>query len=271
MQRSSTRCIATSATSLASTSSTPTATKLVARTRPLPLRKQILYKQHQDLLTTNKVVLFLRPTEFSAHEWRELRAELGAVATPSNPSTTHDDNDTNAQKLKLTVLRPGLLPALLRDPAMESKFDPSLLSQHLRGPLAVLTTSELHPPTLKKVLTILNKYSSAPSRNAPPVDPKATAKSKDANKPQRLPLLSSLFHMQSASPSRTTTVSKMPSLDVLRSQIVGLLSMPGARITGILGQRATEVSRTLQGFKQGLQDAQSQGATSAGDQPRAGS
>ncbi|KAM0785981.1 hypothetical protein ACM66B_006799 [Microbotryomycetes sp. NB124-2] len=237
----------------------PLPTKVVARTRPLPARKQVLYAKHQHLLTTNKVVLFLRPSEFTAHEWRDLRADL---AQASAAAQTAAGDNANPSQLKLTVLRPGLLPALLRDDTIRAQFDASLLSTHLAGPLAVLTAQDLHPPTLQKVLKVLDKYSTAPARNAPPVDPKEQAKgSKSAgavDKAQRLPVLSSLFEAQAADHARTVAVSKMPSLDTLRAQIVGLLSMPGARITGILGQRAVEVSRTLQGFKQGLEDGQKQ-------------
>ncbi|KAK4046125.1 hypothetical protein OIV83_006321 [Microbotryomycetes sp. JL201] len=271
MQRTAVRPLSTSAcraapsVSTASTASPSSsiAAKVVPRTRPLPVRKQVLYAKHQRLLTNNKVVLFLRPSDFTAHEWRDLRAEI-VQAVPASITPSTDASPATTQQLKLTVLRPGLLPALLRDEAVRAQFDSSLLTTHLAGPLAILTAAELHPPTLKKVLKILEKYSTSPARNASPVDPKQV-KTKDSAATAaalRLPVLSSLFETQAADHAKTLAVSKMPSLDVLRSQIVGLLSMPGARITGMLGQRAIEVSRTLQGFKQGLEDSQTQASKS---------
>lgn len=56
-------------------------------------------------------------------------------------------------------------------------------------------------------------------------------------------------------PGETAEVAKLPSLDVLRAQIVGLLSAPGSRITGVLGAKAREVGRTVEGFKVGLEQA----------------
>lgn len=36
--------------------------------------------------------------------------------------------------------------------------------------------------------------------------------------------------------------------------MVGLLSAPAGRISSLLGQRAQEVGRTLEGFKEGLKE-----------------
>ncbi|GAA5895580.1 hypothetical protein JCM5296_003754 [Sporobolomyces johnsonii] len=227
----------------------------VARTRALPIRKQLLFAEHEHLLTSNDLVLFLRPGDFSAQEWRALRGQLAAAAAASNANANADAN-----QLKLTLLRPGLLPALLRSASTSTPSSSSALSSldlshlstasHLSGPLAVLTSSSLHPPTLSRVLSLLQTFSRTPPANAPPRAP-------DAPPLERLELLSSLLEKtQAATPTRTKAVSDLPSLDVLRAQIVGLLSAPGSRITGVLGARAREVGRTLEGFKQGLEEQQ---------------
>lgn len=242
-----------------------TSSTVVPRTRPLPARKQVLFASHRHLITANPLVLFLRPGDFSATEWRQLRAAIAAIppsppkATDagSSPNTASEDTDAG---LKLTVLRPGLLPALLRDPSTSTAVNTSMLAtpSHLQGPLAVLTSSSLHPPTLSRVLAILRQFSHAPSPNAPPPDPKAKGKQPVV---ERMELLSGLFeHTQVANESRTRDViAKLPALDVLRSQIVGLLGMPGSRITGVLGARAREVGRTVEGFKAGLEGTSSAG------------
>ncbi|GAA5979392.1 hypothetical protein JCM11641_005021 [Rhodosporidiobolus odoratus] len=223
----------------------------VARTRPLPTRKQLLFREQQHLLTTNQLVLFLRPTDFSSHEWSQLRSQLSLSALPSpspSPSSSSSSSD-----LKLTLLRPGLLPALLRSASdsFSSPIDLTHLASdsHLKGPLAVLTSSQLHPPTLAKVLTILSKFSKTPPANAPPAAP-------DAPPLARLAVLSSLVEARAADPEKTVKIGQLPPLDVLRAQIVGLLSAPGSRITGVLGARAREVGRTLEGLKAGLEEAQ---------------
>ncbi|GAA5827566.1 hypothetical protein JCM11251_001736 [Rhodosporidiobolus azoricus] len=232
----------------------------VGRTRPLPVRKSLLYRQHDHLLHSNDLVLFLRPGAFAADEWRTLRAQLAAIPPPPPPASTSSPSSSSdpdsAAALKLTVLRPGLLPALLRS-ASEASSTPSStppldlshlsLPSHLKGPLAVLTSPTLHPPTLSAILTILRKFSRTPAPNAPPLPA-------DAPPVERLEVLSSLVEKRAASPDRTKTVGDLPPLDVLRAQIVGLLSAPGSRITGVLGARAREVGRTVEGFKVGLEE-----------------
>lgn len=235
---------------------TSTTTKLVPRTRPLPPRKSVLFASHLHLLTSNQLVLFLRPGDFSATEYRQLRAAIQALPTTGSGPTPTDPPP------KLTVLRPGLLPALLRDPTLTRTINTLLLDSptHLHGPLAVLTAPTLSPSLLSSLLPLLDQFSHSPSRNAPPVDPKAK---QTTPTPERLQLLSSLLERTSARDQLATAqVAKLPELDVLRSQIVGLLSAPGARITGVLGQRAFEVGRALQGFKVGLEQS---GAAQEGD------
>lgn len=195
------------------------------------------------------MVLFLRPGDFSAQEWRSLRAAIAKVPPPTPSSAL----DAVAPALKLTVLRPGLLPALLRSTSLPPSLPTCHIStaSHLSGPLAVLTAPSLHPPTLSAILQILTTYSLSPSPNAPPVDPKAK---KAVEVVERLKLLSSVVEERAFGPSETKVVGTLPPLDVLRSQIVGLLSSPASRIVGVVGERARTVSRALEGFKLGLEE-----------------
>ncbi|GAA5923099.1 hypothetical protein JCM3775_007436 [Rhodotorula graminis] len=244
------------------------APKVVARTRPLPLRKQVLFRQHEHLLTANPLVLFLRPSDFSAHEWRALRANLAQLApSPATPSSS--SSTTSPAPLSLTVLRPGLLPALLRDPnsPVSRLVDPTHLASasHLQGPLAVLTAPSVDPPTLSRVLTLVQTFSRTPKPNSPPPAPGSSAPP-----PDRLALLSALVDQRAADVARTHAVAKLPTLDVLRAQLVGLVSQPGSRIAGVVGARAGELARTLDGFKLGLAEADaSQGGAGEGAQAQA--
>ncbi|KAL7338068.1 hypothetical protein BJY59DRAFT_758150 [Rhodotorula toruloides] len=241
------------------------ATRPSRRTRALPAHKELAYRQHAHLLTSNDVVLFLRPGEFDAHEWSTLRAQLSALS--ANPA------DASVPPLKLTVLRPGLLSPLVRaaqprDPKAKkpkhqqqsaqlsdaarqalATLDFSLVNDgsHTCGPIAVVTSPSLHPPTLSKVLALVNKFSKTPSPNQPPPGPKDPPL-------ERLAILSSLVERQAATLERTKEVGKLPSLDTLRAQLIGLLSAPGSRITGVVGARAQEIGRALEGFKLGLEE-----------------
>lgn len=228
------------------------------RARAVPAHKDLAYRQHAHLLTANDVVLFLRPGEFDAHEWSSLRAQLAALAQPQPAA--------DVPPLKLTVLRSGLLAPILRDAREQqasrrhpdkgadrqhslAALDLSLVDDrsHTSGPVAVLTSPTLHPPTLSKVLALVTKFSQTPSPNQPPPGPKDPPV-------QRLAVLSSLVERQAATLERTREVGKLPSIDVLRAQLVGLLSAPGARITGVVGARAQEIGRALEGFKLGLEE-----------------
>jgi large subunit ribosomal protein L10 len=218
--------------------------KHVARTRPLPARKVHLFQHHQHLLTSSPLLLFLRPTAFTAQEWSGLRSTLQTL--------NGSDASEESHALKLTVLRPGLLPALLRDSSL-STIDVTHLStpSHLSGTLAVLTSPSLHPPTLRSLLKLLNTISTTPSSRAAPIDPKLKLPPLE-----RLPLLSSLLEHRSFGVKATADVGELPGLDILRAQVVGLLSAPAGRISSLLGQRAQEVGRTLEGFMEGLKEGE---------------
>jgi len=115
----------------------------------------------------------------------------------------------------------------------------------------VLTSSTLSPPLLSKVLKLVSQFSKTPAANAPPLPPNAPPV-------ERLSLLSSLVEKRvAATKERTVEIGKLPELDVLRAQLVGLLGMPGSRIVGVVGARGREVGRTVEGFKEGLKAAES--------------
>ncbi|KAM0755971.1 hypothetical protein T439DRAFT_320664 [Meredithblackwellia eburnea MCA 4105] len=237
--------------------------KLVPRTRPLPARKTVLLQQTQHLLQSSPVVLFLRPGDFSAEEWRTLRAAISAVPSPSSEAP---EGAATAQA-KLTVLRPGLLPAILRSPSLRASLPQTHLSSktHLSGPLAVLTLPSLHPPTLTAVLKIINTFSQSPSRNAPPPDPKAVSKNQPPPPPiERLELLSSIAQDRAFDNEGTKQVGNLPTLDVLRGMLVGLLAMPSSRLVGVLGATGWNLGRTVEGYKLGLEHAGQASAAGTG-------
>ena len=199
----------------------------------LPVRKALLFKAHSRLLLGSALSIFLRPSNFSAQEWSTLRASLVAL-------------DPQA---KLSVLRPGLLPALLRSPQFRN-FDQTQLRSHLQGPLAVLTLPHLDPPSFTKLLSTLDAISTSPGPKEQPHDPKSKTPRVVI---QRLQLLSTLIHNRALDVPATQLVAKLPPLPVLHSQIIGLIGGASRSIVGIVGARGQEVARTLEGFKQGLE------------------
>lgn len=221
------------------------------RRRTFPAAKALAFREQAHLVANHDLVLFLRPGDFAAHEWRTLRQQIAAVPPPPPPPSAPSGGGEAAagNQLRLTYLRPGLMPAVLRNLDGRTPIDTRLLADatHASGPLAALTAPTLHPPTLLRVLHLLQTFSRTPAANAPPAAP-------DAPPPERLTLLSSLLDRSAAAdPDRTLRVAQLPPLEVLHAQIVGLLSAPGARITGVVSARAADLARTLQGFKVGLE------------------
>lgn len=250
--------------------------------RTFPAAKALAFREQAHLLTHNDLVLFLRPGDFAAHEWRTIRQQIAAVPPPPPPSPPASEEGSiptaaaeGNNQLRLTYLRPGLMPAIVRTLQQQRTEgtttvpDTSLLADasHSSGPLAALTAPTLHPPTLLRVLHLLQTFSRTPPPNAPPPPPPG----KDAGPPamvERLKLLSSLLDQTTAAdPDQTTKIANLPPIEVLHAQIVGLLSAPGARITGVVSARASELARTLEGFKLGLEETAA--APSSSESPSA--
>lgn len=153
--------------------------------RTFPAAKALAFREQAHLLTHNDLVLFLRPGDFAAHEWRTIRQQIAAVPPPPASSEGSIPTTAEGNQLRLTYLRPGLVPAIVRTLQQQRTQgtavpDTSLLADasHSSGPLAALTAPTLHPPTLLRVLTLLQTFSRTPPPNAPPPPP--PVKGKDA-------------------------------------------------------------------------------------------
>jgi ribosomal protein L10 len=62
-------------------------------------------------------------------------------------------------------------------------------------------------------------------------------------------------------PPRLHEVARLPTLDTLRAQIVGLLGSHAIQLAGVLSEAGGgKLARTLQGLKKGLEEGQSDAA-----------
>lgn len=207
-----------------------------ARTRPLPAHKAHLYASHAALLTRSPLLVFLKPGDLTADEWRALRAKL--------------PNET-----RLSVLRAGLVKALID--RRELDLDDSRLSKHVDGPLAVLSLRPTahafsDPAILARALDVLARHSRAPHPSKPAP---ATPKGARPEQQERLPVLSALIdssHAVSAQDAKDR-IARLPNLDVLRAQIVGVIASPAQSLASTLGANAQAVARALQGLKLALE------------------
>lgn len=139
-----------------------------------------------------------------------------------------------------------------------------------KGSFALLTLPDFHPPQLKAVLDAMKK--SAPpkppktpeqlaqeleAKNADPVTPGRRMKRVRQIRTPELKLVGALIEGRVFLKEGTHDVSKLPSLETLRSQIVGLLGSPAAQLSAVLNQASGgTLARTLEGFKKGLEEEQ---------------
>jgi hypothetical protein len=139
-----------------------------------------------------------------------------------------------------------------------------------RGGLAILTLSSLNPPQLNAILRIMDRTvpprkpttqeeldAKEAEKNADPVTPgRAPKKVKEVFQPE-LKLLGALIERRVFSAHGVQDVSKLPTLDTLRAQVVGLLSSPATQLAAVVGEASGgKLVRTLEGLKQSLENAQ---------------
>jgi ribosomal protein L10 len=150
------------------------------------------------------------------------------------------------------------------------------IEEMVKGGLAVLSFPDLNPPQLDAVLKVLAR--TIPLRK-PKTQAEIDAEKKEAEEsyvPGRRPkgpappsvpellVVGALIEGRAYETERLKEVAKLPTLDMLRAQIVGLLSAPGSQIAAVLNEASGgKLARTLEGFKKSLEDAQGGGSSDA--------
>lgn len=81
-------------------------------------------------------------------------------------------------------------------------------------------------------------------------DPIAAAKAavEYAEKNQKLVIIGASFDRQVLNAAQVTTLAKLPSLDQLRGQLVGLLQAPATRIARVIQAPAGQVARVINAY-----------------------
>jgi len=213
-------------------------------------RKQFLYSHYDHLLETSDLVLVFQPNNLTTAEWSQLRRAINAVPTPKSKS----DPEAVCLPATLASARTGLLSALVRErAASQPEVD---ISPLLSGPIALLTCPSLSPGYLKSLLQAINKAfayrPAAPTASSVQVTP-------------RMMLLGGIMEKNKlVSTQDILEIGKLPELDTLRAQLVGLLEMPAQQTIGILNQAAGgSLVRTLQGLEGDLKNKAEQVEASA--------
>ncbi|WWD01175.1 hypothetical protein V866_008115 [Kwoniella sp. B9012] len=248
----------------ASTSSIPSSsssTPISASTSMVPpqdpdriytARKTFLWNYYSHLIENSNLVLVYDHSNLTAAEWSKIRRSISSIPLPPKPfnplsSPTEEGKPETIEKASLNVVRTGVLASLLsksNSPLITSSSSSGDGEKILVGQRALLSCPSLSPTYLNKILTTLNKTLKGLKRENTP----------DEKQPS-LKLISGLLENKHIYNEKQlqTEISKLPELDVLRSQLVGLLQAPQSQLVGVLNQaRGGQLVRTLQGLEEGL-------------------
>ncbi|KAL5494793.1 hypothetical protein ACEPAI_255 [Sanghuangporus weigelae] len=238
--------------------------------------KTYLFNQFTSLLnrSSSRPVLFLHHKNFKADALIKLRREITATALPKGAKQLSllqvaPDPETLPQ---LAVIQSSIFGVTLRNFApLDSETIQRIASMAHGGALAVITLPSLDPPMLRDILRTLEH--AIPPKKQEEEQPKKKGKGKDGDeekfvpgrrqkrqKPMLDPELSvagALIEGRVFGVEQVKDVSKLPTLDMLRQQIVGLISSPAVQLAMVLGEASGgRLARTLDGFKKALEDGQ---------------
>lgn len=246
--------------------------------KPTPRRygvqKTFLYNQYTRMLeaSDNSPIIFLQHTNFAAQRLQKLRRDIADANAKFSVSLSSSTPSPVAPTL--AVMRTSLFGVALRDFAPLDAQQAAQIAGLLKGGLAVLTLPSFNPPQLDAILRALDR--SVPPKKPGIAEPAPTKPQDDPNfipgrKMQRVkPVLTPELEVMGALIERRVfgmegvrDVSKLPTLDTLRAQIVGLLSSPAVQLAAILSEASGgKLARTLEGLKKGLEESPSAEASS---------
>lgn len=258
--------------------------KYEGKVRLFSERKSILYRQYIRLLqdSEHKPIIFLYHNDFTVKALQKLRRDIAIASnkvilttSPSLASPTPAPISTTQPTF--TVVRAAVFGAALRDFApIGLETGREIANLVPKGALGVLTLPSFNPPQLdailramdrnvppRKALTQAEMDAREAEKKADPVSPgKAMSRVKLVLQPE-LKVLGALVEGRVFSSSGVKEVSKLPTLDTLRAQVVGLLSSPGNQLAMVLSEGSGgKLARTLEGLKKGLEDTvSSEGST----------
>lgn len=235
-----------------------------ASTQPGPNDTETL-TEASTASTSPPAIVLISHENFSVAAFTKLRGE---IATALAKTQTARDNLAIAKgnpvpedrlSARFQIIRPGLFIPVVRKAS--GKKEGNKLSKMLKGPIAALVLGgTLDPPLLSAVLRVVDK--AAP---ALPAAAQAKAKSKgsdDVFEPKekapavpRMVVAGAYIDGKVLTNARLREVAKLPRLDELRAQIVGLVGAPGSKIAGVLSSAAgARLALTLEGWKRGLEE-----------------
>jgi ribosomal protein L10 len=247
--------------------------KYKGKTRYFGERKTHLYHQYLKILesTSEKPTIFLHHNDFTFQRLTKLRWDITAASSRTAPSLAIPSPAPVLDRPILTIVRSAVFGAVLRDFApLDIEAGREISKLVPKGGLAILTLPSFNPPQLDAILRIMDRTvpprkpltqeeleAKEAEKNADPVTPgRAPQRVRRAPQPE-LKLLGALIERRVFSASGVKSVSKLPTLDTLRAQVVGLLSSPATQLAAVLSEASGgKLARTLEGLKEGLKEGQ---------------
>ncbi|WFD44160.1 hypothetical protein MPSI1_002826 [Malassezia psittaci] len=212
-------------------------------------RKSHLFSKYQRILRENELVILFQSENLSVSLLEKVRKQMHSVPFPDEDKARLDSIEHGQWTLPpiaLDVARTGLLRPICRaDPAACVQG----LQPYLSGQVALLSTRVLSPEYIGKVLRAMER----PVKSARDAIDSSSGK----KAPSLLPVAAIVERSRLVDASGIPALTKLPSLPVLQSQLVGLLSMPGQQIAGILSQASGgDLAATLDARRRDLEKLQ---------------
>ncbi|KAF8510417.1 hypothetical protein BU17DRAFT_77692 [Hysterangium stoloniferum] len=247
------------------------------KTREYSARKTFLLNEYTRLLERNAALLLLTHQNFSVHELIKLRKDIAALKPAPSPSLALHPAPVSAapEVPRLMVVRTGILGVALRERLdIDMAHKRALARLVTPGALAVLALPSLHPPQLAALMRTLDR---AVPPKKPPLTPAQDAEARAAARravienptpgrrpkrvrpdlPPELEIKGALIEGRLFVRAGLEGVARLPTLDTLRSQLLGLIGAPAMQIAGVLAQAGGgQLARTLEGFRKGLEMAE---------------
>lgn len=240
-------------------------------------RKSHLHAQYARLLESNEVLLLVRYDNVNVNTLDKLRREVAALSSKLRRKTIlspSPSSPVSSSSAAVTFIRSGVFSASLR-----TKFDEATVqraAKALGGSCALISARELNPPQLTQLIRLVDR-AVPPVKNEPPPPPirkgpvnpddleEAPPKQKAA---PSIKLVAGVVENKFFLVDDLIAISKLPTLQTLHAQIVGLLSAPAATLARVLGTAAGGgLLRTLQGFEKKLEEGSKAPETSEAKGP----
>lgn len=233
--------------------------------------KMHLYARYGKIIGNSNLLLLISTKDVPSSVLQKLRRALVGTAKPrsaDNPFGIPVNSTIERHPPLLSAVRSHMFLAAMRNDTTLKPVHKQVVPL-LQGQIAILTLPVLDPDHLAAVLKVLDRALPKPTANAPKSSPGrnedplampppgggGVQKAKPPTQPA-IQILGGVVEGRLFYLEELQKVTKLPTLKVLHSQIVGLLSSPASQLKAVLQQAAGgRVVRTLDALRMSLEDS----------------